>query len=46
VLLGTATAAGLVALAVVAAVGPAGRAGRQDPATVLAEARRHPRAEG
>jgi ABC-type lipoprotein release transport system permease subunit len=39
VLLATATVAGLITLATVSALGPAARAGRQNPAVVLAEAR-------
>ena len=35
VLLGAATAAALIALAVVSAIGPAARAGRQDPVAFL-----------
>ncbi len=41
VLLGAATATALVALAAISAIGPAARAGRQDPVAILAEARRH-----
>jgi putative ABC transport system permease protein len=40
-LLGAGTAAGLIALAVVSAIGPAARASRLDPVAVLAESRRH-----
>ena len=40
-LLGAGTASALVVLAAVSAIGPAVRAGRQDPVAILAESRRH-----